>query len=178
MVDSLRFWRHRRRRYQIQGPTGSEWRPPVRVYLEDVRGRVTVDEQFRVLINDCWVVSPVFLEEYWHLFRDQIGEEKWLAVVEANRLPRKMRQTLRSTGLRKGQGRLIGRYPKRSIVDIQVSRHCEPGEPSFRTPSFREVEQRVKADIASGAIDISEGCGPMDHAFDDLDDNADDDIPF
>lgn len=123
-----------------------DWVPGRRVYGEQVRGSVTVDASNRVYVHGR-LVSPVYLTEYWHLFRAEVGADRWPAVVEAMGLPKKVRQTLRSSGLRPGQSRLFGRYPKRPIHIIQEERRKDAGEPSFRI-DYRRIERMARADMA------------------------------
>ncbi len=61
----------------------NDWKSGQRVYVEDVRGKVNVDEDNRVFVNDC-LVSPLHLGECWRLFRREVGPDRWLAVVKDN----------------------------------------------------------------------------------------------
>lgn len=127
-----------------------DWTPGRRVYAEQVRGCVTVDDASRVYVHGR-LVSSFYLTEYWHLFRAEIGADRWHAVVEANQLPTRVRQTLRSSGLRKGQSRMFGRYPKRPIHVIQEERGKDAGEPSYRIDR-RAIERAARKDMKSGRI--------------------------
>ena len=135
----------------------SHWSPARRVFAENVRGCVTVDADSRVYVYRQ-LVSAIYLTEYWHLFLAEIGPDRWPGVVEAQGLPKTVRQTLRSSGLRNGQSRLIGRYPKRPIHIIQEERGKEAGEPSHRV-DYRAIERAVKEDLKNGRISLcSEDC--------------------
>ena len=59
----------------------NDWKSGQRVYVENVRGKVNVDEDNRVFVKDC-LVSPFHLGECWRLFRREVGPDRWLAVVK------------------------------------------------------------------------------------------------
>ena len=66
------------------------------------------EEDGRVFLYGCDEVGPVQLESRFHFFEQELGPEAWERVRKRHKLPKKMRHTCYSSGVRKGEGRKFG----------------------------------------------------------------------
>lgn len=114
-------------------------------------GRISVDDDYQVMIDGNRDVCPTILEYRWHFFRLELGDTLWKLVVKKYGLHNGARHSCRSYGVRKGEGSLVGLYPKRPIHIIQEERGKEAGEESWRTMTDRELTRLIKRDLKEAA---------------------------
>ena len=120
-------------------------------FREVHRGNVSVDADGRVFLfgNEA---SPLVVDSRFHFFEKELTADEWVRVRAFYQLPKTKRRSLISNGVRRGEGKLVGLYPKRPIKDIQDERGKEAGEKSFRLPAYGKAFERLVAkDIAKSA---------------------------
>lgn len=106
---------------------------------------VTVDSEGRVfLFNE--EASPFTVDERFHFFEEVLDPDDWQKVRAFYDLPKKMRRSNRSGGVRRHEGYLIGLYPKSPINVIQEERGKEAGEKSWRMPAYGKAFERMVAE--------------------------------
>jgi hypothetical protein len=71
------------------------------------KGNVT-EEDGRVFLFGYREVGPIMIEDRFHFYEKELGPEAWERVRKRHRLPKKMRHTCRSYGVRRGEGRRYG----------------------------------------------------------------------
>lgn len=96
-------------------------------------------------------VSGIVVGDRFHFFEEVLDAADWERARTFYGLPKRKRHSLRSHGVRRGEGFLVGITPKRSIHVIQDERGKEAGEPSYRMPRFtkRETEEMLAESSAS-----------------------------
>jgi hypothetical protein len=84
------------------------------------------EEDGRVFLYGCYEVGPVQLETRFHIFEQEFGQEAWERVRKRHKLPKKMRHTCYSWGVRKGEGRKFGgpwKYPIWNVGVLYPEKH-------------------------------------------------------
>lgn len=96
-------------------------------------------------------VNGIVVEDRFHFFEEALDAADWERARAFYGLPKRKRHSLRSHGVRRGEGWQVGITPKRSIHVIQDERGKEAGEASYRIPRFtkRETEEMLAASTAS-----------------------------
>ena len=120
-------------------------------------------------------VSGIVVGDRFHFFEEVLDAADWERARAFYGLPARKRHSLRSHGVRRGEGSQVGITPKRSIHVIQDERGKEAGEPSYRMPRFsKKIEREIIE--ATAAHKGSSKAEPQD--FDPFPDEPEDEIPF
>lgn len=80
-------------------------------------GNVTEDDG-RVFLFGFQEVGPVQIESRFHFFKAELPEDAWERVRARHKLPKAMRHTCYSHGVRKREGRGVGPWV-RPTIEIQ-----------------------------------------------------------
>lgn len=127
---------------------------------------VSVDADGRVRLFGK-EASPIVVDDRFHFFEEVLDHATWERVRAFYKLPKRKRHSNRSHGVRRGEGSIVGLYPRRSIHIIQEERGKEAGEKSWRMPKFTKAQIREIQREAAEAGEVD--------PFAEL---ADEDIPF
>lgn len=78
------------------------------------------EEDGRVFLYGCQEVGPVMIEARFHFFEQELEPEAWERVRKRHKLPKKMRHSCYSWGVRKGEGRKFGGPWSAPWIEIQL----------------------------------------------------------
>lgn len=76
-------------------------------YRQIMSGNVS-EEDGRVFLYGYEEAGPVTIESRFHFFKSELSEEAWERVRERHKLPKRVRHTCYSHGVRKREGRGVG----------------------------------------------------------------------
>ena len=78
-------------------------------------GKVTADDDGRVFLFGSEEVGPVALCSRFHFFEKELSPEDWLRVRKRHKLPKKVRHSCYSHGVRLREGRGVGPWVSPAI---------------------------------------------------------------
>ncbi|MDV7271945.1 hypothetical protein RYZ20_13675 [Thioclava sp. A2] len=131
-----------------------KWIKPPRYKTPNFRQKhmnaASVDAEGRVYLFDK-EVSRIIVDDRFHFFEEVLDAADWERARTFYGLPKRKRHSLRSHGVRRGEGRQVGLLPKRPIDIIQGERGKEPGEKSGRMPRITKREIKEMQAASSGS---------------------------
>lgn len=155
-----------------------KWIKPPRYKTPNFRQKhltaASVDAEGRVYLFDK-EVSRIVVDDRFHFFEDALDADDWERARTFYALPKRRRHSLRSHGVRRGEGSQVGITPKRPINVIQDEREKEPGEKSYRIPKFTKKMEREINEIVAENQRSSKG---ESQDFDPFPDEPEDKMPF